>query len=135
MSPGSRASTRASTSRMCRPLIDRAEPLSVSEPGDSGAKARCYHRPVFAIGREHPMKTGQMDSWFGYQGDQPGDDKSAGQPICTTEDRPAGVRYKDVPNEIQWTCRFAASSGFTPEMGHLPLPAIVPLQQAFQPIA
>ncbi len=31
-------------------------------------------RPVFAMGREYPMKTGQMDAWFGYQGSQLGDE-------------------------------------------------------------
>ena len=35
---------------------------------------RCDPRPVFAMGREYPMKTSQMDSWFGYQGDQLGDE-------------------------------------------------------------
>ena len=37
----------------------------------------------------------------GNQGDEPGNDQSAGQPICTTAGRPAGVRHMDVPDEIQ----------------------------------
>ena len=34
----------------------------------------CYQRPVFAVGREHPMKSGQVDSGFGHQSNQPGDE-------------------------------------------------------------
>jgi len=34
----------------------------------------CYQHSVFAIGCEYAMKAGQMDSWFRYQGDQPGDE-------------------------------------------------------------
>ena len=32
--------------------------------------------PVLAMGCENPMIAGQMDSWFGYQGDQPGNGRS-----------------------------------------------------------
>ena len=28
---------------------------------------------MLAVRREHPMKASQMNSWFGYQGDQSGD--------------------------------------------------------------
>ena len=34
----------------------------------------CYQRPVFAVGGEHPMKTGQMDCWFRVQCNQCGDE-------------------------------------------------------------
>ena len=60
-----------------------------------------YLRTVFTIGGEDIMETGEVNSGLGDQCEQHGDDKSAGQTICTTEGRPAGVRHKDVPNEIQ----------------------------------
>jgi len=41
-----------------------------------GPLGRYDQRPVFAIRCKCPMKTGQMDSWFRYQGDQPGDGRS-----------------------------------------------------------
>ncbi len=55
---------------------------------------------ILAIGCKYSVVAGEVDSWLGYQCDQLGNDKSAGQTICTTEGRPAGVRHKDVPNEL-----------------------------------
>ena len=44
---------------------------------DSALLGRCYQRPVFAIRCKYTMEAGQIDSGFGYQGDQPGDGRSS----------------------------------------------------------
>ena len=44
--------------------------------GFSSFTSFCRRHPcsILAIGRKHPVKAGKMDSWFGYQGGQPGDE-------------------------------------------------------------
>jgi hypothetical protein len=42
--------------------------------------SRCHQRPVLAVRDEYAMKTGEINSWFGYPGDQSGNGRLYGPP-------------------------------------------------------